>query len=32
MYQLGHIIKSLDDYKQMKKVVDYHDKLLRDLD
>ena len=32
MFQLGHIIKTLDEYKQIKKVVDFHDKLVRDLD
>jgi hypothetical protein len=32
MYQLGHIIKTLDDYKQIKKQVDFHEKLLKDVD
>ena len=32
MYQLGAIIKTLDEYKQIKKQVDFHDKLLRDID
>ena len=29
---MGHIIKTLDEYKQIKKQVDFHEKLLKDVD